>query len=409
MNYHILLFLSVFLLNAVPACQDPDLTEQVSDKELKLTLKQEEKIKTDNAFTFKLLEKVLPHLAADENAMLSPLGVNLALRMVANGADGETRNEIDRALNADNYSEDFLNDYYNKLITTLPDLDSNIEFDIANSIWYKKEFEVLPGFLKENKDYYLATVQALNFNDPRSISTINEWVNSKTRGKIPTIIDKIDSDTRMYLMNAIYFKGAWSMPFNKEKTIDKEFHTTKGIVNALFMGDNASYLFIEKNDFQAVKLPYGDSTYSLTAVLPMMGTSPSVLLSQLSIEGRWEQLQMEFKARPIKLAFPKFSFSYENTLNDELEKLGIKTAFTRMADFSRIEESGKLSISEVKHKTFLEVNEQGTEAAAVTSIGMVVTSMPQYYPVEFNRPFLFFIQEESSGLIMFAGQINHPE
>jgi serpin B len=212
----------------------------------------------------------------------------------------------------------------------------------------------------------------------------------------------------MYLINAIYFKGAWSKPFSKEKTQNMEFHTSRGIIQTPFMHSEGFYSVLETSDFQAIEIPYSDTTYSMFAFLPAKVIAATTLWTKLSDSNGWEEFQKNFNSRQTRLSLPKFKFSYENQLNDELERLGMGLAFSDRADFTGIEENGGLTISEVKHKTFIEVNEEGTEAAAVTSVGVSLTSMPQYYIMNFDRPFLFFIRENSSGLILFAGQINKP-
>lgn len=408
MNYYMSLILSVFLLNLVGSCQKADTTVQSTKQNLELTAQQLEKTKTDNAFTFDLLSEVITDLDDQENTMLSPLSVNMALSMTANGAKGETQMAVYKALRSEGYESSFLNEYYKKLITRLPALDSKVKLDIANSIWYKEGFNVVPAFLETNESFYQATARALYFNDPAATKIINDWVNKKTNGKIPTIVDEIDQDMRMYLINAIYFKGAWSKPFKKEKTRNMDFHSPSGSVQASFMQSEDSYSVLETTDFQAIEIPYGDTTYSLFAFLPAKEIVPKKLLESLRATGGWEEYQEEFYSRKTRLSFPKFKFSYENKLNDELVQLGMGLAFSDQADFTGIEKEGGLTISEVKHKTFIEVNEEGTEAAAVTSVGVEVTSMPQYYELNFDRPFLFFIRENSSGLILFAGQVNKP-
>lgn len=409
MNYYFSIVSSVLLLNIMPSCQDIVAEPQHSNVKLELTMEQEEKAKKDNAFTFDLLSEALDDLPDQKNAMLSPLGVNMALSMTANGAKGETQTEIYKALRSEGYESSFLNEYYKKLIITLPALDPKVKLDIANSIWYKEGFKVAPAFLATNENFYQATARAMNFDDLGATKIINDWVDKKTNGKIPTIVDRIDQDMRMYLINAIYFKGAWSKPFKKEKTQNLEFQSPSGNIQVPFMQSEGSYSVLETPDFQAIEIPYGDTTYSMYAFLPAKEISPKLLLKKLSDAGGWDGYQKDFYPRQTQLSLPKFKFSYENKLNDELERLGMGLAFSNQADFRGIEENGGLAISEVKHKTFIEVNEEGTEAAAVTSVGISVTSMPQYYRLNFDRPFLFFIRENTSGLILFAGQVNNPE
>lgn len=409
MNYYLLIISSVFLLNVVPSCQDTNLTPQSEKVKLELTKQQEEIAKTNNAFTFDLLSEALTSLSGQDNAMLSPLSVTMALSMTANGAKGATQSDMYKALRSEGYEPSFLNEYYKKLITTLPTLDSEVKLDIANSIWYREGFQVVPAFLETNENFYQATARALNFDDPAATKIINDWVNEKTTGKIPTIVDKIDQDMRMYLINAIYFKGAWSKPFKKERTQNKEFQSPSGSIQTPFMQSEGFYSVLETADFQAIEIPYGDTTYSMYAFLPAKEISPKALLNELSEVGGWERYQKDFHSRQTRLSLPKFKFSYENRLNEELERLGMGLAFSDQADFRGIEKDGGLTISEVKHKTFIEVNEEGTEAAAVTSVGISVTSMPMYYNMTFDRPFLFFIHENTSGLILFAGQVNNPK
>lgn len=408
MNYYFAIITSVFLLNIMPSCQDVDLAPQVSQGELELTTQQKEKVKTDNAFTFDLLSESLADLSDQKNAMLSPLSVNMALSMAANGAEGATKTEIYKALGSEGYESSFLNEYYKTLITALPALDSKVKLDIANSIWYKEGFQVAPAFLKTNENFYQATARALNFDDPAATKIINDWVDKKTNGKIPTIVDEIDQDMRMYLINAIYFKGSWSKPFKEERTKNLAFHSLVGTVQAPFMENESTYNVLETADFQAIEMAYGDTSYSMLAFLPTKEISPKVLWDKLSEGGQWDEYQKGFKPRQTRLTLPKFKFSYEKQLKNQLQSLGMGLAFSDLADFSGINNDGGLTISEVMHKTFIEVNEEGTEAAAVTSVGFVTTSMPQYYIMNFDRPFLFFIRENSSGLILFAGQVNDP-
>lgn len=408
MNHYFFIISTVFIINLAPSCKNTELSPQLSKGKLELTAQQMAKANSDNAFTLNLLSEAIEDLDNEKNAMLSPLSVSMALHMTANGAKGETQKSIYKTLRSDSLETDFLNDYYKKLITTLPALDTKVNLAIANSIWYREGFNVVPVFLKTNENYYQATAKALNFNDPAATKIINNWVNENTKGKIPTIVDEISEDMRMYLINAIYFKGAWSKPFDKDRTRNKEFHSAEGSFETSFMQNEGLYAVLETDDFQAIEIPYGDTTYSMYAFLPKNKNTPKTLLSKLSKEGIWNTHLTNFSSLKTRLSLPKFKFSYENKLNDELTKLGMGIAFSNQADFTGIEKEGKLNISEVKHKTFIEVNEEGTEAAAVTSVGVEVTSVPQYVEMNFDRPFLFFIRENTSGLILFAGQINKP-
>lgn len=405
-QYFSLGMLALFL-NSVPACQDGINADPQPVDSIELSSQEMNKVKADNQFTFTLFSEALKGLDAGENAMLSPLSVSMSVGMAANGAGGTTKEAIFSALNYEGYDQDFINSYYHKLIQGLPALDPEVQLEIANSIWYKSDFKVEPKFLKTNESYYEATARALDFSDPGATGIINSWVNQKTQGKISGIVDKIPTDMRMYLINALYFKGAWETPFKKERTQPATFHAPQGDVEAPFMHRQGRMQVLEGDGFNAIDLPYGEEkTYSMIAVLPSGQNDLAGTLEKLrSDPGSWTG---EFSTRQVQLALPKFKFSYENTLNDELSALGMQLAMSENADLTGISKSGNLTISEVKHKTFIDVNEEGTEAAAVTSTGISVTSLPQYFVMNFDRPFLFLIRENSTGLILFTGVVNNP-
>lgn len=406
MQYFFTLGMLGIMLNAIPACENTMKGDLISMDSLELTEQEQQKIKADNQFTLNLFEQTLTTLEQDENIMVSPLSVSMSVGMTANGAEGATRDAIYKTLQYEGYAQDFINQYYQKIIYALPNLDPEVQVDIANSIWYKDDFKVVPRFLKTNATYYQATAEALNFSDPKSVEIINAWVDKKTQGKIPTIIDNIPGDLRMMLINALYFKGAWKTPFKKEATRSDQFTAPSGAVQTAFMHRQGSMPVWVNDQLRAVELPYGEhKTYSMLAVLPNPGVSPAEVLKSLN---ETPLSDAEFTPRMVSLDLPKFKFAYEQTLNDALSALGLQPAMNDRADFTGISAQGGLRISEVKHKTFIEVNEEGTEAAAVTSTGISVTSMPQYFEMRFDHPFLFFIKENKTGLILFSGLVHNP-
>lgn len=400
-----LLFVMVFGLFA---CDKPTLSSK--EKDLVLTPEEQEMVTKSNDFAFQLYKESLSGLSAKENALISPISIQMALAMTYQGAKGETEEAIITALGLEGFEKAAINDYFQKLLQDLPALDAMTQLEIANSIWYRQSFNVLSDFLKVNSEFYKAEVNPLDFGAPDAPDQINQWVNQKTREKIQKIIDDIDSETMMILLNAVYFKGGWEEQFDESDTHKAPFYTDNQEVQADFMKLIHSFKVYSNPRFQAVEMPYGNKKYSMVAVLPAEEIQIADLIDQLNVPATAGDLLHSDKGftNKVQLYFPRFKFSYANSLNDELTALGMGNAFMGGADFTGIADED-LAISEVKHKSFIEVNEEGTEAAAVTSVGIVVTSMPaQPFTLKFDRPFLFLIREQTSGLILFIGQINNP-
>lgn len=394
---------------SLAACEKANPEKLGQGKDLVLTAVEQEKAEIDNRFAFELFRAATASLGTNENAMLSPLSVGMALAMTNNGAAGETRKAIEKALKFDSFDTDDINAYYRKLAADLPQLDPRTTLDIANSIWYRQGFDVLPGFLDVNKEFYKAEVNALDFADPGAPNVINNWVSNKTKKKIPTIIDGgIPGDMMMYLINAVYFKGAWEQRFDKKQTEKGTFTRANGTtLQTDFMHVKRTFNVAATDVVEAIELPYGEKKFSMVVLKPRAGVDFARLTEKLRGTDLWSTLASSFSPLEVQLALPKFKFSYENKLNDELNDMGMGIAFTPAADFSGISVA-PLTISEVKHKSFIEVNEEGTEAAAVTSVGMIMTSLPQVYTFNVDRPFLFAIREVTTGLILFIGQVNDP-
>ncbi|WP_262247314.1 serpin family protein [Parapedobacter soli] len=394
---------------SLAACEKANPEKLGPGKDLILTAVEQEKAESDNRFAFELFRVATDNLGPNENAMLSPLSVGMALAMTNNGAAGETRNAIEKTLKFDGFDTDDINAYYQKLAADLPQLDPRTTLDIANSIWYRKGFDVLPDFLDVNQEFYKAEVNALDFADPGAPGVINDWVSNKTKKKIPTIIEGgIPGDMVMYLINAVYFKGAWEQRFDKKQTEKGTFTRADGTtLQTDFMHVKHTFNVAATEAVEAIELPYGDKKFSMVVLKPRGDADLAQLSEKLAEAGFWATLASSFYSRETQLALPKFKFSYENGLNDELTRMGMGIAFTPAVDFSGIS-AAPLAISEVKHKSFIEVNEEGTEAAAVTSVGMVTTSLPQVYTFTADRPFLFAIREMTTGLILFIGQVNDP-
>ena len=371
-----------------------------------LTVAEKALVTSDNAFGLKLFREIVRQ-EGNKNIFVSPLSFAMALGMTYNGANGTTREAMQKTLELQGMSLEDVNKSYRSLIDLLRQLDPNVNFQLANSIWYRQGFEVESAFANLNQTYFDAAVQALDFADPAALTTINNWVNSNTNGKIKTILDRIPDDALMYLINAIYFKGAWTTRFDANKTRDWSFTLSDGSTKScrmMYMSD-AKFTYFATESFSAADLKYGSGDYSMTILLPNSGANLDSLVEQITDEN-WRDWLTKLQPAKFDLGLPKFELEYDLLANDVLKALGMGIAFSDFADFTGINRQGNLLISEVKHKTYVKVNEEGTEAAAVTSVEIRPTSMPSSFVVD--RPFLFVIHENRSGTILFIGKIVDP-
>lgn len=369
-----------------------------------LSAEEQRVVSSDNRFGLKLF-RALNADAPEENLFISPLSVSMALGMTLNGANGETRQAMEETLELAGLTEEQINAAYRSLIDLLTQLDPDVAFTIANSIWHRDDFAVEPAFVDVNRRAFDAEVRALDFGAPEAPATINRWVEDATNGKIDRIIDAIGPDMVMFLINAIYFKGTWTYAFDASETTEKPFTNLDGTVASVpMMRQQASLPYLATETFEAVDLPYGDSLFSMTVLLPRPGVDVNELVAQID-QAQWDAWTGQFRARSVDLQLPRFELAYEKKLNDVLTALGMGVAFTGAADFTGIHRAGGLKISFVKHKSFVEVNEEGTEAAAVTVVGIELTSAGGTARVHVDRPFVFVIRERHSGTLLFTGKV----
>ncbi|MCG8608419.1 serpin family protein [bacterium] len=383
----------------------------VSSEARDLTLLEKQLVESDNRFGFKLFKEIV-EAKPNSNIFISPLSISMALGMTLNGANGETKTAMEQTLELAGMSTDEINQSYRTLIDLLTQLDPRAVFDIANSIWYRAGMNFEQDFLDRNQTYFDAVVGALDFEDPRSVDIINDWVNENTNGKIPQIIDEITDELVMFLINAIYFNGTWTYEFDKEHTQDDVFILPGGSEQTCrMMIQTNEFNYMENDDFQAIDLPYGEGAFRMTIFLPRPNRDITGLVEGLDAEN-WNNWLHSFSKDSVTLQLPKFKMEYEIELNDVLSALGMGVAFDRwQADFTRMYKPGGTYISFVKHKTFLEVDEEGTEAAAATvvAIGIVSVQPPrQMKYMRVDRPFLFVIRESHSGALLFMGKIVEP-
>jgi serine protease inhibitor len=371
-----------------------------------LTAAEQDLIAADNTFGLKLFREIHAQEEPGTNLFVSPLSVAMALAMTYNGADGATQLAMQETLELQGLTIDEVNQSYRGLIDLLDGLDPSVAFALANSIWPREGFTVEPDFIAVNQEYYDAEVTVLDFGDPSAAPTINNWVFDKTNGKIESIVpDPIPGNVVMYLLNAIYFKGDWTLQFDPELTADGPFILADGTetqVPMMAYPDVVEVGYFWDGDVQAVDLPYGGKAYSMTIVLPAGDTEIDALVDSLDA-ARWASIVDGLATLEIDVRMPKFELEYEITLNDVLIALGMGVAFGPGADFSKI--APGIWIGQVKHKSFVEVNEEGTEAAAVTSVAMIDSAPPSFWV---NRPFVFAIRERFSGTILFMGLVMEP-
>ena len=405
----------LFALVVVAACSDPNApsgrTPPITSLPRTLSSGEQAVIAGSNAFGFGLLRE-LDRTRADSNIFMSPLSASMALGMTMNGSAGQTFDEMRVALAFGTYPRAEINASYRSVIDLLRGLDKTVDFRIANSIWYRAGFPFEQTFLDESRQFFDAKVSGLDFTAPAAVPTINDWVNQSTNGKIDKIVEgPIDNDVVMYLINAIYFNGSWTTRFDKSQTRPDQFTTVTGATAPVAMMRRTDTVRVaETADAQVLDLPYGGGAFTMTVLLPKPGKSIGALVSSLTAES-WQAAVTNTVARSVELQMPRFSLRWEALLNDPLKALGMRQAFEGgRADFSRMSSTAgdRLYISRVKQKAFVDVHEEGTEAAAVTSVEIRVTCACGPQVIRIDRPFVFAIRERLSGTILFLGKIVRP-
>jgi serpin B len=370
-----------------------------------LTEIEQDLVQSSNRFGFKLLSEVVAQ-SDGGNVFISPLSVSIALGMTYNGTAGTTEEGMRATLEFGGLTREEINQGYKDLIELLCNMDPKVTMEIANSIWYRQGFEVLQAFIDIMTTFFDALVTAVDFTDPGTVDVINAWVAEKTHDKIQEIIKETYADMVMILINAIYFKGTWTYEFDPQDTSDGTFHAPDGDKTVKMMHMHSELSYQENADFQAVDLPYGFELFSMTVFLPKAGKSVDEIVAMLTDEN-WAAWMAGFNVEELDLAMPRFELEYDKKLNDVLIALGMQDAFDPLvADFSGIKPDHDMWISEVKHKTYVKVNEEGTEAAAVTSVTVVDTAVGPLMTVD--RPFLFVIHDKNSKAMMFMGKIVDP-
>lgn len=375
-----------------------------------LTAAEKLLVTSGNTFGFQMLGELVRD-RAEQNVVIAPASITMALGMTTNGARNETFDAMRRTLGHGALSQEEINKSYRYLQDLLTGLDPKVTMQIANSIWHDRLFAVDAPFIDANRTYFDAEVRSLDFSAADAPTIINRWVSDKTSGRIPGIVpDPLPPAAVMYLINAIYFKAAWATSFDPARTRDGEFNLADGsITQCRLMNRSGEMMYAEDGTTQIVDLPYGDGAFSMTVVLPGPNVDVNRFAGELT-QSKWDQwLGSLHKTDDLVLSLPKFKVEVGYGLVNALRALGMGVAFTTRADFTGINSSllpGEIYISDVQHKVFVEVNEEGTEAAGVTSVEISRASLPPEMTVD--RPFLFAVRERSSGAILFIGKVMRP-
>lgn len=390
----------------ISSCQSDDTISQKDEtpkerQDITLTHSETKLVKSNIDFSLKLLNQCCQ--SENGNTLLSPLGAATLLTMMANGADGNTAHEINATLGQSDYNTDEIKNYYSKLLTLLPELDNTTTVVQANSLWADNGFNIKDDFVQFATQIFDTEINARDFGNGKTKEDINQWCAQKTANCIKEIDCTLDG--KMVLVNALYFNGKWAGAFDPTQTVDDKFHGKEQTSNVKMMNKKAIVGYAQNEHFTAISLPYGNEAYSMLIMLPAerIGINEA---GRMLAEGEWQKLTTRLGGIPVRLSLPKFNISYETHLIKMLQSLGIKDAFNpAKADFSNLTAEA-FCINQFKQKTFISVDESGTEAAGTTWMDTNINSGEHSsISVKLNRPFFFFIQEKSTELILFMGKL----
>ena len=386
---------------------DEPLSNENNDlKEISLTRTEQELVKGNNGFAFNLFRKV----TSQKSEIVSPISITYALGMLNNGAAGETQAEINKVLGFGDTGADGINDFCRKMLTEAPNLDKLTKVMIANTIYMNKGYQLKSDFITKANTFYDAEPETRDFNDGKTRDVINKWGNDHTEGMIPEVLkeDEFDPSAVSYLLNAIYFKGAWSEKFDKGNTKDETFTTETGEKKQVpMMHQEHVFNYTEDETCQALSLPYGNNAYCMTILLPKEGKTINDVAQTLTAE-TWKKKKLRMHGFNVDVKLPRFESKSDLGLIEIMSALGMPTAFTQPADFSNFC-NAPTHIGLMKQVAKIKLNEEGTEAAAITVIMMDLSasgrpSEPQRVNFHATRPFLYVISEQSTGAIFFIGQ-----
>jgi len=402
---------AVFIIIAVMAMSCSKTNDELPTEPVPINLTQNQValIESGNSFAFDIFMKVLKSAGENENIMISPLSISYALSMTLNGADGATRDSMLKALRMNGITPDEINNSYKNLTEALLSVDKRVLMTIANSVWIEKNFTVKKSFTDILTDFYDAESKSFDINDASAPDKINVWIEDKTNGLIKEMVDKLDENTVMLLINAIYFKGKWKSQFDKSKTEELPFYKQGGMqTNVPMMKQKTDFSVFEGNDFVMAEFPYGQGNFVMDVILPNDQSSFNSTLAMVT-DANYENWISQMTKRETDLSFPRFKYGFKKKLKEVLTDMGMGIAFTDDADFSNITDLYDLLINEVTHQSFIETNEEGTEAAAATVVEIGLTSMPPAPLVlKLDHPFIYIIRESTTNTIIFMGKVADP-
>lgn len=384
------------------------VNEEVDESFLILSDAQHEMVNNNNSFAFSLYNKTM----GMNSRVVSPLSVTYLMSMLANGADGETQQQILATLGwagegIQQPSLQDINDYSRMLIEKTARLDKAVTVEIANYVAVNKEFKLNSKFQKSVERDYKAGVESLNFTSPSTLKHINDWCNDRTHGMIPSIINEVDPDAVSYLMNAIYFNGTWKDKFSKEETKQEMFRGyTRDIQYVDMMHRHGEYFYADGDGYSAVSIPYGNGAFRMTVILPSEGSFLRDVMASMD-GGKFQALQRSMEKCNVDLKIPRFTTEVDLPLNDIISALGAPLIFSSQADFSQFAR-GDFYVSKMFQKAKIEVSEEGTKAAAVTAAIMMMSAVrpekKRNVVFHADSPFAYIISENSTGSIYFMGQ-----
>jgi serine protease inhibitor len=375
---------------------------------INLSANQISLISNENSFAIDIFKNILGKSPDNQNIMISPLSISTALSMTLNGSEGATRDAMLATLKLNGLTPASINSSYKDLTSALLGVDQRVLISIANSVWIENNFVVKKPFTDILTQYYTAEAKSFDVTDPKVPQLVNSWIESKTNGLIKNMLGTLDQKTVMLLINAIYFKGKWNSQFDKTKTLQESFYKQDGTSEQVPMMKQTSDFKIYNGDgFSMAEFPYGQGNFVMDVLLPDSKNGIGNLVSSVNLTNIQQWLNSMSK-RSVELSFPKFKYGFKMELKDVLSGMGMTVAFSDAADFSDISDL-PTKISFVLHQAFIETDEEGTEAAAATIVGIGITSMP-IGPAEFkvDHPFLYMIRETTTNTILFMGKVTDP-
>lgn len=399
------LLLMIGLFGILVGCQNDEGGDNglKPRKDINLSVSESRVVEGNTNFAFHLFSEMNKMKVEQENWMISPFSLSMVLSMTSNGASGNTLAEIKKVLGHENVSLEETNAFYKKLIKELGDLDDTSQLNIANSVWAQDGIGLSDAFVEMNQTNYNAQVQNLDFASPNALTTINQWCAEQTNQTIPTIVDEISEETKLMLLNALYFKGIWKNKFEERYTITDDFTNANGSIAKVSMMTQGKDLPYTKNEYFSMgRFDYGNGAFGMTILLPNEGLTLDESLAHLNLTN-WDKWNNSWTEARLDVKFPKFEMKAHNELDEVLKVMGIKEAFSSEADFSALSDT-PLKVGLFEQAAFLKVDENGTVTSSISK-GEYIDLLPQSTPFHLNHPFAFIISEQSTGSILLMGKI----